>query len=163
MTRHCLAGLFFGHPHQPGSALSSTKTSCGRFLNQFKIANLDFSPEKTVSIKSSLCFMSGEYSCLVASKSLSRDYQWPKRTITQLKTRVILSCYNEFEQTYINLLSLYRVDLWQIDGPFAPSTPMPVKTPCISKCPEFLNLDDPARRTWPKCALRSIFIVDPRP
>ncbi|KLP03088.1 Uncharacterized protein LW94_908 [Fusarium fujikuroi] len=89
---------------QPSSiCLSSIKTSCGRFLNQFKIANLDFSPEKTVSIKSSLCFVSGEYSCLVASKSLSRDCQWPKRTITQLKTRFILSCYNEFEQTYINL------------------------------------------------------------
>ncbi|KAJ0157470.1 Uncharacterized protein HZ326_0140 [Fusarium oxysporum f. sp. albedinis] len=74
-----------------------------RRFNGVAIANLDFSPDKTVSIKSSLDFMGRGYSCLVVSKSLSRDYQWPMQTITQLKTRFILSCYNEFEQTYINL------------------------------------------------------------
>ncbi|EWG37435.1 hypothetical protein FVEG_14766 [Fusarium verticillioides 7600] len=107
--------------------------------------------------------MGGGYSCLVASKSLSRDYRWPKRTITQLKTRFILSCYNEFEQTYINLCRSIGSTFDRLTDRLHPVCQMPVKTPCIRKCPEFLNLDDPARRTWPKCALRSIFIVDPRP
>lgn len=125
MTRHCLAGLFFSHPR---SALAVSKRAVAGFLI-LKIANLDFSPEKTVSIKSSLCFVSGEYSCLVVSKSLSRDCQWPKRTITQLKTRFILSCYNEFEQTYINLCRYIGSTFGRLTGRLHPVCQ------CLSKLP----------------------------